>query len=82
MSILTVRFYEKLKDNPSKCLTAMGGTENLFEQRIQYSSNSFISLFNSYQILNFININQNMGKLNKILEYNKGNSLYYIIMTL
>ena len=81
MSILTVRFYEKLEDNPSKCLTAMGGTENLFEQIIQYSSNSFISLFNSYQILNFININENRDKINKILEDNKGNSLYCILMT-
>jgi hypothetical protein len=81
MSILTVRFYEKLEDNPSKCLTAMGGTENLFEQIIQYSSNSFISLFNSYQILNFININDNRDKINKILEDNKGNSLYCILMT-
>ena len=81
MSILTVRFYEKLEDNPSKCLTAMGGTENLFEQIIQYSSNSFISLFNSYQVLNFINIGDHRDKINKILEDNKGNSLYCILMT-
>ena len=78
MSILTVRFYEKLEDNPSKCLTAMVGTENLFEQIIQYSLNCFISLFNLYQILNFININENRDKINKILEDNKGNSLYCI----
>ena len=81
MSILTLRFYEKLEDNPSKCLTAMGGTENLFEQIVQYSSKSFISLFNSYQILNFININENREKINNILEDNKGNSLYCILMT-
>jgi hypothetical protein len=81
MSILTVRFYEKLEDNPSKCLTAMGGTENLFEQIIQYSSNSFISIFNSYQILNFVNYDGNRDKINKILEENKGNSLYCILMT-
>ena len=81
MSILTVRFYEKLEDNPSKCLTAMGGTENLFEQIIQYSSNSFISLFNSYQIMNFINLGESRDKINRILEDNKGNSLYCILMT-
>ena len=81
MSILTVRFYEKLEDNPSKCLTAMGGTENLFEQIIQYSSNSFISLFGSYQIINFMNFGENRDKINKILEDNKGNSLYCILMT-
>ena len=81
MSILTVSFYEKLEDNPSKCLTAMGGTEHLFEQIIQYSSNSFISLFNSYQIMNFINFGESRDKINKILEDNKGNSLYCILMT-
>ena len=81
MSILTVHFYEKLEDNPSKCLTAMGGTENLFEQIIQYSSNSFISLFSSYQIVNFMNFSENRYKINRILEDNKGNSLYCILMT-
>ena len=81
MSILTVKFYEKLEDNPSKVLTAMGGTENLFEQIIQYSSNSFISIFNSYQIMNFQNFGESRDKINKILEENKGNSLYCILMT-
>ena len=81
MSILTSKFYEKLEDNPSKCLTAMGGTENLFEQIIQYSSNSFISIFNSYQIMNFENFGESHDKLTKILEENKGNSLYCILMT-
>ena len=81
MSILTVKFYEKLEDNPSKVLTAMGGTENLFEQIIQYSSNSFISIFNSYQIMNFENFGESRDKINKILEDNKGNSLYCILMT-
>ena len=81
MSILTVKFYEKLEDNPSNVLTAMGGTENLFEQIIQYSSNSFISIFNSYQIMNFENFGESRDKINKILEDNKGNSLYCILMT-
>ena len=81
MSILTVKFYEKLEDNPSKVLTAMGGTENLFEQIIQYSSNSFISIFNSYQIMNFENFGESRDKINKILEDNKGSSLYCILMT-
>ena len=81
MSILTVKFYEKLEDNPSKVLTAMGGTENLFEQIIQYSCNSFISIFNSYQIMNFENFGESREKINKILEENKGNSLYCILMT-
>ena len=81
MSILTIKFYEKLEDNPSKVLTAMGGTENLFEQIIQYSSNSFVSIFNSYQIMNFQNFGEGREKINKILEENKGSSLYCILMT-
>ena len=35
MSILTFSFYSKLEDNPSKCLSTMSGTENLFEQMIK-----------------------------------------------
>ena len=81
MSILTIRFYEKLEDNPSKCLTAMSGTENLFEQIIQYSSHSFISLFNSYQIMNFVNFTENREKISKILDENRGDALYCILMT-
>ena len=81
MSLLTSGLYEKLEDNPSKVSSAMEGTEHLFEQMIQYSSNSFISIFNSYQIMNFQNFSESRDKLNKILEENKGNALYCILMT-
>ena len=78
MSILTTSFYSKLEDNPSKCLSTMSGTEILFEQIIQYSSKSFTSLFNSYQVMNYI---ENRDKLNKIVEEYRGEALYCIIMT-
>ena len=78
MSILTTSFYSKLEDNPSKCLSTMSGTEILFEQIIQYSSKSFTSLFNSYQVMNYID---NRDKLNKIAEEYRGEALYCIIMT-
>ena len=78
MSILTISFYSKLEDNPSKCLSTMSGTENLFEQIIQYSSNSFTSLFNSYQVMNYL---EGRDKLNKIAEECRGDALYCIIMT-
>ena len=78
MSILTISFYSKLEDNPSKCLSTMSGTENLFEQIIQYSSNSFPSLFNSYQVMNYL---EGRDKLNKIAEEYRGDALYCIIMT-
>ena len=81
MSILTSGLYEKLEENPSKVSSAMEGTEHLFEQMIQYSSNSFISIFNSYQIMNFQNFGESRDKLNKILEENRGNALYCILMT-
>ena len=78
MSILTSSFYSKLEDNPSKCLSTMSGTENLFEQMIQYTSKSFPSLFNSYQVFNFF---EQREKLNKIAEEFRGDALYCIIMT-
>ena len=78
MSILTISFYSKLEDNPSKCLSTMSGTENLFEQIIQYSSNSFPSLFNSYQVMYYL---EGRDKLNKIAEEYRGDALYCIIMT-
>ena len=81
MSILTNGLYEKLEDNPSKVSSAMEGTEHLFEQIIEYSSNSFISIFKSYQIMNFQNFSESREKLNKILEENRGNALYCILMT-
>ena len=78
MSILTISFYSKLEDNPSKCLSTMGGTENLFEQMIQYTSKSFPALFNSYQVFNFFEFRE---KLNKLAEEFRGDALYCIIMT-
>ena len=78
MSILTISFYSKLEDNPSKCLSTMSGTENLFEQIIQYSSKSFTSLFNACQVLNYFD---ERNKLNKIAEECRGDALYCIIMT-
>ena len=58
MSILTISFYSKLEDNPSKCLSTMSGTENLFEQMIQYSSKSFPALFNSYQVFHLYELRE------------------------
>ena len=78
MSILTISFYSKLEDNPSKCLSTMSGTENLFEQMIQYSSKSFPALFNSYQVFHLYELRE---KLNKLADEFRGDALYCIIMT-
>ena len=78
MSILTISFYSKLEDNPSKCLSTMSGTENLFEQMIRYTSKSFPALFNSYQVFNIFEFRE---KLNKLADEFRGDALYCIIMT-
>ena len=78
MSILTISFYSKLEDNPSKCLSTMSGTENLFEQMIRYTSKSFPALFNSYQVFNIFEFRE---KLNKLADEFRGEALYCIIMT-
>ena len=77
MSILTIHFYEKLEDNPSKCLTAMSDTEILFEQMIQYTNKSMVSILNSFQVMPF----ENREQLNKICEINRGDALLCIVMT-
>ena len=77
MSILTIHFYEKLEDNPSKCLTAMSDTEILFEQMIQYTKKSMASILNSFQVLPF----ENREQLNKICEANRGEALMCLVMT-
>jgi len=78
MSILTNNFYQRLEDNPSRCLTAMSDTEVLFENMIKYTSHTFASLFNSFQVLNceFREI------LNKICEDNLGKGRICMILTI
>ena len=78
MSILTNNFYQRLEDNPSRCLTAMSDTEVLFENMIKYTSHTFASLFNSFQVLNceFREI------LNKICEDNLGKGRICMLLTI
>ena len=78
MSILTNNFYQKLEDNPSKCLTAMSDTEVLFENMIKYTSHTFASLFNSFQVLKC----DFREKLNKICEDNLGRARLILILTI
>ena len=77
MSILTNQFFERLKDNPSRCLTAMSGTDILFEQIIKFTSHTMVSLFNSYQVLP----TNNRDKINKICEENRGDALLCVVLT-
>ena len=76
MSILTENFFIKLEDNPSKYLSSITGSEILFENMIKYTSHSFVSLFNSYQILKC----DFREKLNKICEDNLGKARLMIIL--
>ena len=77
MSILTNDFYKKLKDNPSRYLSIINKNEILFENMIYYTSHSFISLFNSFQVFKC----DFREKLNKICEENIGIARIMIIMT-
>lgn len=77
MSILTNQNFERLKVNPSKCLTAMSGTDILFEQMIKFTSHSMVSLLKSYQVLPIIN----RDRINKICEENRGDALICMVLT-
>ena len=77
MSILTNQNFERLKINPSKCLTAMSGTDILFEQMIKFTSHSMVSLLKSYQVLPI----QNRDRINKICEENRGDALICMVLT-
>ena len=77
MSILTNDFYKKLKDNPSRYLSIINKNEILFENMIYYTSHSFVSLFNSFQVFKC----DFREKLNKICEENIGSARIMIIMT-
>ena len=77
MSILTNDFYKKLKDNPSRYLSIINKNEILFENMIYYTSHSFVSLFNSFQVFKC----DFREKLNKICEENIGIARIMIIMT-
>lgn len=77
MSILTNQNLERLKVNPSKCLTAMSGTDILFEQMIKFTSHSMVSLLKSYQVLPI----QNRDRINKICEENRGDALICMVLT-
>ena len=77
MSILTNNIYEKLEDNPSRYLQLINTNEILFENLIYYTSHSFVSLFNSFQVFKC----DFREKLNKICEENIGIARIMIIMT-
>ena len=77
MSLLTTQLYARLIQNPSKCLTALDGTDILFEQMIKFTSHSLVSLLDAYQVLPL----PNRDKLNKICNDNIGNAVLCLILT-
>ena len=76
-SICTIYIIEKLEDNPSNCINILNNKEIFFEQIIKYTSNSFVSIFKSYQIFYF----EENSIINKICELNRGVALACIILT-
>lgn len=51
LSIITSDRMSKLENNPGHCMSAMSGTDEIFEQLICYTSNSFVSLLNSFPVM-------------------------------
>jgi hypothetical protein len=68
----------KLEDNPTSCMTALTDTDDMFEQMLTFSSNSLISLLNSYQVL--IMDNNSRVKLYNICDNNKVVSILFLCL--
>lgn len=77
LSILTQDRVEKLEENPSHCNTAMSNTETLFEQIIEYTSKSLVSVLDSYPVLPL----EARAKLLNICDALRGEALLLIVMT-
>lgn len=77
LSILTQDRVESLEENPSHCNTAMSNTETLFEQMIEYTSKSLVSVLDSYPVLPL----EARAKLMNICDDNRGEALLCIVMT-
>ena len=51
LSIITSERMPRLEEKPSSCMMALQDTEQLFEQMIDYTSKTMVSLLSAYQVL-------------------------------
>ena len=62
LSIVTSERIPRLEEKPSSCMNALQDTDQLFEQMIDYTSKTMVSLLSAYQVLRI----ENRNKLNDI----------------
>lgn len=71
LSIITSERMPRLEEKPSSCMMALQDTDQLFEQMIDYTSKTMVSLLSSYQVLPI----ENRNKLNDICNTYLGEAL-------
>lgn len=71
LSIITSERMPRLEEKPSSCMMALQDTEQLFEQMIDYTSKTMVSLLSAYQVLPI----ENRNKLNDICNTYLGEAL-------
>ena len=77
LSILSEPYVLAFENHSSKCLQVMAGTEVFFEQMIEMTSHTLISVLKSYPVAHI----KFRNKIQKICKDNKGEALMCIIMT-
>ncbi len=77
LSIVTSQRIPILEEKPSSCMGALQDTEQLFEQMIEFTGYSLISLLNAYEVLPI----DNRIKISEICNYNRGSALLCCILS-
>ena len=77
LSIVTSQRIPILEEKPSSCLGALQDTEQLFEQMIEFTGYSLISLLGAYEVLPI----DNRNKINDICSANRGSALLCCILS-
>ena len=86
VSVITGERIARLEENPSHCITALSGTEELFESMLRYSTKTLTSVLNSYPVLQLdsnyrskLHVSLNSQKV--IIFFTKGKALLSVILT-
>ena len=77
LSIVTSERIPRLEEKPSTCMNALQDTDQLFEQMIDYTSKTIVSLLSAYQVLPI----ENRNKLNDICGNYLGDALICCIFS-
>ena len=77
LSIITAQRVSRLEEKPVSFVSALQDTEELFEQMIDYTSKSLVSLISSYHVLPL----ENRNKLNNVCDNYLGEALMCCLFT-